>query len=162
LLDRLAGEKLEAIATEVREQEGWKWATACLDYPHGHGWRRVYPRPVERTEDEAAQIAALSEEYDALVSQWDAVEDLPPEVEARFKAIDGALDAFGDGTAYDPDEVARGGVFVVLGHDGQARIERGLIRPEDEAPAPTAEAEADGEGAIPAEARPDAGASEDE
>ena len=162
LLDRLAGEKLEAIATEVREREGWKWATACLDYPHGHGWRRVYPRPVERTEDGAAQIAALSEEYDALVSQWDAVEDLPPEVEARFKEIDAALDAFGDGTAYDPEEVARGGVFVVLGHDGQARTERGLIRPEDEAPEPSAETDADGEGESPAEAGPDAGALEDE
>jgi ParB family transcriptional regulator, chromosome partitioning protein len=157
LLDRLAGEKLEAIATEVRQREGWKWATACLDYPHGHGWRRVYPRPVERTPDEAAQIAALSEEYDALVSQWDAVEDLPPEVDARFQEIDAALDAFGDGTAFDPEEVARGGVFVVLGHDGQARIERGLIRPEDEAPEPSAPTDADGEGESPAEAGPDAG-----
>jgi ParB family chromosome partitioning protein len=116
---------------------------------------------VERTPDEAAQIAALSEEYDALVSQWDAVEDLPPEVEARFKEIDAALDAFGDGTAYDPDEVARGGVFVVLGHDGQARIERGLIRAEDEAPEPSAETEADGEGDI-AEPRHDIGTVEDE
>lgn len=161
LLDRLAVERLEAIASEVREREGWKWATACLDYPHGHGWRRVYPRSVERTPDEAAQIAALSDEYDALVSQWDAVEDLPPEVEARFKAIDAALDAFGDGTAYDPDEVARGGVFVVLGHDGQARIERGLIRPEDEAPEPSAAVEADGEGDT-AEPGHDIGTGEDE
>ena len=132
LLDRLALEKLEGIGAEVREREGWRWATAALDYPHGHGLRRVYARPVERSEEDTAQIAALSEEYDALVSQWDAVEELPPEIEARFKEIDAALDAFGDGTAYDPEEIARGGVFVVLGHEGTARIERGLIRPEDE------------------------------
>ncbi|MFX9665307.1 DNA-binding protein, partial [Acinetobacter baumannii] len=69
-----------------------------------------------------------------------------PEVEARFKEIDAALDAFGDGTAYDPDEVARGGVFVILGHDGQARIERGLIRPEDELPVAEAEAEDSAQG----------------
>ncbi len=162
LLDRLAVEKLEGIAIEVREREGWKWATACLDYPHGHGWRRVYPRPVERTGNEAAQIAALSEEYDALVSQWDAVEDLPPEVDARFKEIDAALEAFGDGTAYDPDEIARGGVFVVLGHDGQARIERGLIRPEDEATAPSAETAADGEGEVAPELGPDATTGDEE
>jgi ParB family chromosome partitioning protein len=142
LLDRLAAERLDALAAEVRAREGWKWGVASLDYPHGHGLRRVYPHPVERSDEERAQIETLSSEYDALVSQWDAVEDLPPEVEARFKAIDAALDAFGDGTGYDPDEVARGGVFVVLGHDGQARIERGLIRPEDEPPVEEGEAEA--------------------
>ena len=151
LLDRLVTEKLDAIASDVQAQEGWKWAAGSLDYPHGHGMRRVYPRAVERSPDEGAQIEALSEEYDALVSQWDAVEDLPPEVEARFKEIDAALDAFGDGTAYDPDEVARGGVFVILGHDGQARLERGLIRPEDEPPVAVAEVdtEAGGEGGGP-------------
>jgi ParB family chromosome partitioning protein len=142
LLDRLAAERLDAIAADVRDREGWKWAVAALDYPHGHGMRRVYPHPVERSDADRAQIEALAAEYDALVSQWDALEDLPPEVEARFKAIDAALDAFGEGTAYDPDEVARGGVFVVLGHDGQARIERGLIRPEDEPPVEEGEAEA--------------------
>jgi hypothetical protein len=48
--------------------------------------------------------------------------------------------------AYDPDAIARGGVFVVLNHDGTARIERGLVRPEDEAPEPEPEAESEGEG----------------
>jgi ParB family chromosome partitioning protein len=90
------------------------------------------------------------------------VEELPPEVEARFKEIDAALDAFGDGTAYDPDEVARGGVFVVLGHDGEARIERGLIRPEDEPPAPEPDPQEDGEGETRAEIGPDTGGGEDE
>jgi ParB family chromosome partitioning protein len=131
LLDRLVAEKLAGIAEEVRAKEGWKWAEPHIDFPRALGFARVYPHPVERSEDEAAQIAALSDEYDALVSQWDAVEELPPEVEARFAEIDAALDAFGDGTAYDPDEIARGGVFVILGQDGVARIERGLIRPED-------------------------------
>lgn len=85
LLERLVTEKLEAMAAEVQAREGWKWALASLDYPHAHGLRRVYPRPVERSDAERAQIEALSEEYDAPVSRWDAVEDLPPEVEARFR-----------------------------------------------------------------------------
>jgi ParB family chromosome partitioning protein len=148
LLDRLAAEKLARIAEDVRQKEGWKWAEAHIDYPRALGLARVYPHPVERPEDEAARMAALSEEYDALVSEWDAVEALPPEIEARFAEIDAALEAFGDGTAYDPDEIARGGVFVILGQDGVARIERGLIRPEDvAAPEPVADAEdADGDG----------------
>lgn len=149
LLDRLTAEKLAMIAEDVRQKEGWKWAEAHIDYPRALGLARVYPHAVERPEEEAARMATLSEEYDALVSEWDAVEELPPEIEARFAEIDAALETFGDGTAYDPDEIARGGVFVILGQDGVARIERGLIRPEDiPAPEPVAEAEGDdGDGA---------------
>lgn len=143
LLDRMVGEKLAAMAEDVRAKEGWKWAEPHIDYPRALGLARVYPHAVERSEDDKAQIDALSEEYDALVSEWDAVEELPPEVEARFKAIDAALEAFGDGTAYDPDEIARGGVLVVLGQDGVARIERGFIRPED-MPQPEPEPDAGG------------------
>lgn len=144
LLDRLAAEKLAGIALDVRDKEGWKWAEAHIDFPRALGLARVYPHPVERPEEERAPMAALSEEYDALVSEWDAVEALPPEIEARFAEIDAALEAFGDGMAFDPDEVARGGVFVILGQDGVARVERGLIRPED-VPEPEPEAEAESE-----------------
>lgn len=149
LLDRLVTEKLGGIAAEVRAREGWKWAAAQLEYPHGHGCGRVYPRPVERTAEQQAEIAALTEEYDALVSRWDAVDDLPAEVEARFKEIDAALETYGEDHAYAPEDITRGGVIVVLGYDGQARVERGVIRPEDEAPPPEAgpeEDEGNGEG----------------
>jgi ParB family chromosome partitioning protein len=145
LLDRLVAEKLAGIAQDVRDKEGWKWAEAHIDYPRALGLARVYPHPVEHSEDETAKIDALSEEYDALISEWDAVEELPPEVEARFAEIDAALETFGDGTAFDPDEIARGGVFVMLGQDGVARVERGLILPED-VPVVEPEAEPEGEG----------------
>ncbi|WP_293353150.1 ParB/Srx family N-terminal domain-containing protein [Phenylobacterium sp.] len=144
LLERLVAEKLDGMAEDVRRQEGWNWAEAHIDYPRTLGLARVYPHPVERSEDERVRMSALSEAYDALVSEWDAVEELPPEIAARFAEIDAALDAFGDGTAYDPEDIARGGVFVVLGPDGVARIERGLIRPED-MPAIEPEAEPEGE-----------------
>jgi ParB family transcriptional regulator, chromosome partitioning protein len=43
-LDRLAQEKLDAMAAEVRA-EGWKWLEVALDFPYGHttGLRRVAP-----------------------------------------------------------------------------------------------------------------------
>ena len=138
LLDRLVAEKLVGIAEQVREREGWKWTEAHVDYPHASGFARVYPHPIERSDAEKARIESLSTEYDALVSEWDAVEELPPEIEARFKEIDAALEAFGDGTAYDPEDIAGAGGFVVLGQDGVARVERGLVRPED-IPAPQSE-----------------------
>ncbi|WP_293496967.1 ParB/RepB/Spo0J family partition protein [Phenylobacterium sp.] len=161
LLDRLVAEKLAAMAQEVRDKEGWKWAQAHIDFPRTLGLARVYPHPVERSEDETARMSALSEEYDALVSEWDAVEELPPEIEARFAEIDAALEAFGDGTAFDPDEIARGGVFVILGQDGVARVERGLIRPED-VPVPELEPESEGEDAGGAASGGDGGAAEAE
>jgi ParB family chromosome partitioning protein len=160
LLDRLVAEKLAAMATEVREGEGWKWAEAHIDYPHAMGLARVYPHPVARSQEDKAKIEALSEEYDALVSEWDAVEDLPPEIEAKFREIDAALDAFGDGTAYDPEEIARGGVFVILGQDGLARVERGFVRAED-IPEPEPEPEGDEPSAGAVEAGGDAETSAD-
>jgi len=139
LVDRLTLEKLTALAEDVRLREGWKWAEAHLDYPSGHGLARVYPRAVERAPEEAAKIEAMSAEYDAQIEAFPDVDDLPPEIEARLKEIEVALEAFGDGYAYAPDTLARGGVFVILGHDGAARIERGFIRPEDMARDPEPE-----------------------
>ncbi len=156
LLDRLTMEKLGGLADALRTDEGWRWAEAHLDYPHAHGFRRVYPHPVQRSEAVQAQLAALSEEYDALVTKWDTEDAAPPEVEARFAELDAALQAFGDGHAYDPDDLARGGAYVVLNYDGQVRIERGFIRPQDEPPAAELPA-GDGEGGAQPEARPQDG-----
>ncbi|MGY4486114.1 hypothetical protein ACVWWR_005305 [Bradyrhizobium sp. LM3.2] len=41
--------------------------------------------------------------------------------------------------SYDADDVARGGAFVILNHDGAIRIERGFMRPADEKPQSEAE-----------------------
>ncbi len=130
LLDRLTGEKLEALAEGLRA-EGWKWVETHLEFPHSHGLPRLYPRPVQRSEEDQATLNALASEYDTLTEQWAEVEDLPPEVEARLQEIDAALEAWGDGTAFDPEDIARAGVFVVLGYDGLARIEKGFLRPGD-------------------------------
>lgn len=147
LLDRLALEKLEGITAEVRA-EGWKWAEASIDFPHAHGFRRVYPHPVELSEEDAAAYAAAQDEFDRLTAEWeDTDDDLPPDVDERFAELEAEIERI-DGLrhAYDTDEIARGGAFVVLNHDGTARIERGFIRPEDEAPEP--EEDADGETVI--------------
>lgn len=146
LLDRLVIEKLEGIAAEV-QAEGWNWASTHIDYPHAHGLRRNYPQPVELSPEGVAAREAAQVEYDALTEQWDSVDDLPDEVAERFEQLEAEIERI-DALrhAYDSDDVARGGVFVVLNHDGTARIERGFIRPEDEKPEPKAEMEADADG----------------
>lgn len=144
LLDRLVAGKLAALAQATRDAEGWKWCESYLDYPSNHGLARVYPVKVEPSEADAKTIAAISAEYDALTEQWSAVEDLPPEVEARLSEIDAELEAFGDGYAYLPSDIARGGVLVVLAWDGGVRIERGFLRPEDATPDPDQDGEPEG------------------
>lgn len=136
LLDRLVIDKLEGIAAEV-QTEGWKWASVHIDYPHAHGLRRNYPPPVELSEEDAAAYDAAQEEYDRLSSEYESAEELPDDVDQRFGELEAEIERI-DALrhAYDADDIARGGVFVVLSHDGTARIERGFIRAEDEKPEP--------------------------
>lgn len=153
LLDRLVVEKLEALALAAREGEGWAWSESRLDYPDLSGFGRVYPVAVERSEADAALLASLSEEYDRLVSETDAADMLPPEVDVRLTEIDAALQAFGPDFDYAPASKARAGVMVILGYDGTPRYERGLVRAEDaeDAPSPCGAdgGPEEGEGAAP-------------
>ncbi|WP_081431732.1 ParB/RepB/Spo0J family partition protein [Nitrobacter winogradskyi] len=135
LLDRLVIGKLEWIAGNIQQAEGWKWVSAHIDYPHAHGLRRTYPHPVELSAEDEAVCAAAQEEYDRLSSEYEDAEELPDDVDQRFGELEAEIERI-DALrhAYDPDEIARGGVFVVLSPDGEARIERGFIRAEDEKP----------------------------
>jgi ParB family chromosome partitioning protein len=136
LLDRLVIEKLERIAAEV-QAEGWKWTQVHIDYPHAHGMRRAYPQTVELSEEDAAAYDAAQEAYDRLSSEYESAEELPDDVDQRFGELEAEIERIdAKRHAYDPDEIARGGAFVVLSHDGTARVERGFIRPEDETPEP--------------------------
>jgi ParB family chromosome partitioning protein len=148
LLDQLVIEKLEGIARQVQEAESWKWSDVHIDYPHGNGMRRVYPQPVELSGEDETAYAAAKEEYDRLTTECEGTDDdLPPDVDERFAELEAEIERIdAKRHAYDPDDIARGGVYVVLSHDGEARIERGFIRPEDEQPEPE-EAE-DGETVI--------------
>ncbi|MFJ6327629.1 MULTISPECIES: ParB/RepB/Spo0J family partition protein [unclassified Rhizobium] len=150
LLDRLAVEKLERIAAEVREAEGWKWTAAYLDFPHAHGMRRVYPHSVELSEEDAAAYDAAQNELERLNAEWeDADIDLPPEVDTRLAELEAEVERIDvKRHAYDPDDITRGGAFVVVGHSGDVRIERGFIRTEDEAPGPEPELAEGGETVI--------------
>ncbi|AYM83956.1 hypothetical protein At12D1_40740 [Agrobacterium tumefaciens] len=140
LLDRLVLEKLERVAAEV-QTEGWKWAETSIDFPHAHGFRRIYPHPVELSEDDGAAFTAAQDEFDRLMAEWENTDDdLPPDVDERFAELEAEIERI-DGLrhAYGADELSRGGIFVMLNHDGTARIERGFIRPEDEAQEPEAD-----------------------
>lgn len=150
LLDMLAAEKLREIAGEV-QAEGWKWTEAHIDYPHAHGMRRFYPQSVALSDEDEARLEALSTEHDELAEGYSSYDEMPEDVATKLEAVSDEIDAISAKRfAYDANVIAHGGAFVVLHHDGTVRIERGFVRPEDEALAdPQPEPEAEGDPADP-------------
>ena len=136
LLDGLVAEKLKAEA-ETIAAEGWKWIEVDVDFPYGHTHhlRELEGTPTELTAEEQATIEALKAEYAKLEAEYENADELPDEVDARLGEIETALAAFEDRpVSYDPAEIARAGVFVSIDADGSLSIDRGYVRPEDEAP----------------------------
>ena len=139
LLDALVAEKLKAEAEKIAA-EGWKWIEVNVDFPfgHTHHLRELEGTPTDLTAEEQATIEALKAEYDKLEAEYENADELPDDVDARLGEIEAALAVFEDRpVSYDPAEVARAGVFVSIGSDGGLSVDRGYIRPEDEAPAST-------------------------
>lgn len=136
LLDRLSAEKLRMLADEIAG-EGWKWIEAAVSLPYAvaGGLRALVGTPLDLTAEEEATIAALTEENDRLVAEYEDADELPDAVDERLGEIEAALAAFDERPVrYDPAEIARAGVFVSIGNDGRLLVDRGYVRPEDEAP----------------------------
>jgi ParB family chromosome partitioning protein len=136
MLDRLVTKKLKAEAERL-QTEGWKWITVATDFPYGHtaGLRRLDGYTVDLTHEETATRNALEAELDGLEQQYEEVDEVPEEVDRRLGEIETALEALTDRpVVYDPAEVAFAGAFVSIDRDGELRIERGYVRPEDEPP----------------------------
>jgi ParB family chromosome partitioning protein len=137
LLDRLVTEKLKTIADEIAG-EGWKWVSVDIDLPYGYdqGLRPLEGTPLDLTDEERATREALREEYERLEAEYAEAEELPEEIDERLGEIETLLEAFEQyPVIYDPTEIARAGAFVSIDRNGGAMVDRGYVRPEDEAPA---------------------------
>ncbi|AGS25096.1 ParB/RepB/Spo0J family partition protein [Rhizobium etli] len=135
LLEQLVMEKLKADAEAIHASEGWKWVEAAFDFPYGHtsGLRRFYGEQAEMTEDELARYDATRAEYDKLDAEYAEADEYSEATEQKLEELGAELDRLNDRPyVFDPQEVARGGVFVSLGAGGELKIERGFVRPEDE------------------------------
>ncbi|NYZ16891.1 ParB N-terminal domain-containing protein [Azospirillum sp. RWY-5-1] len=136
LLDRLVAEKLEAEAATVRA-EGWRWVEVALAFPYGHsrGLRRLAGEPVPLSEAEQATYDALHAEYEGLEGSEPAEAEELDRVARRLAEIDMELRALEERPlVYETAEVARAGVFVSVDVEGGLQVDRGYVRPEDEAP----------------------------
>ena len=136
LLDRLVTEKLTAEA-EAIAKEGWKWISVAVDFPYGHagGLRELEGKPADLTTEEQATIDALNAEQAKLEFDYQDADELPDDVDQRLSEIEAALMAFEErAIIYEPTDIVRAGVFVSIDVEGRLLVDRGYVRPEDEAP----------------------------
>lgn len=130
LLNRLVRERLEAVAEGLRT-EGWKWVQVEpeFDYALVAEMRRIYPEPQELTEDEQRQIEELERRY-AELSEGSEEGDV--DADQEVDRIDAEIERIQGTESFGSDIMARAGVFVSVGRDGAARIERAYVRREDD------------------------------
>jgi ParB family transcriptional regulator, chromosome partitioning protein len=145
LVRRLALEKLEAKAAELRPQ--WKWTRAALDLEYGElsKYIRVRPQPAKIPADLAAEIERIEQRLGELEDiegeAWtDELAAENEQLEERRNEIDETIE--GLATFRDQDR-ARAGVIVTIGQGGEFCLHQGLV--ERGARAATNTGDADGQ-----------------
>ena len=129
LVRRLAIEKLEAKAAELRPQ--WAWTKAVLD-PDYHflaQYGRVRPQPAEVPAELAAEIERIEQRLGELeeIGEDDWTDELTAEaaqLEERRDEIDETIDGL---AVYSDKDRARAGVIVTIGDDGEFCLHQGLV-----------------------------------
>ena len=138
LLDRLVAEKLERDA-KVISAEGWKWIEVAPEFPYGqtYGMRVISSQRVPLSEEEIAKVEALRTQAEEIEERYADADELPEEIAQRLEEIEAELAAIHERPAlYDQADIARAGAFVSIDGSGKLRVQRGYVRPEDEAPEP--------------------------
>ncbi len=138
LLDRLVADKLKA-ETETIAAEGWKWIDVAVDFPYGHtrALRELDGIEKAMTAKEKKTLKALNTEQAKIEAEYQDAEEVPDEVDRRLGEIQEAIEALEERPlTFEPDDIKRAGAFISISSDGRLRVERGFVRPEDEAPEP--------------------------
>lgn len=127
LLEALVTQKLADVAKSVGG-EGWKWVEVMsdIDYSAFSSQQRLYPERESLSDEVQAELDALAAEYDSLVdSDDDADADRLAEIEERMDALESTS------ATWPARTLAVAGAVVSLSHNGDVRIERGLVRKDD-------------------------------
>jgi ParB family chromosome partitioning protein len=136
LVDQMVADKLK-VESQTIAAEDWKWIEVAPDFAYGHafGLRQLRGETVALTAEEEATRDALQAEFDRLSDAYQNAGELPDEVDERLSELETGLEAFETRpVVFDAAEIARAGAFLSIGPDGQLRVERGYVRPEDELP----------------------------
>jgi len=132
LVTRLIDEKLAKLAEEHLAM-GWKWAEASLSisYADKQAMDQLLPIEDDLSPKEQKRVDKMEKELAALQERdelTDAQSKRADELEAALEAIENRPPTF------KPEDMARAGVFITMGHHGQVDISYGYIKPEDRLP----------------------------
>ncbi|HEX8443943.1 MAG TPA: ParB/RepB/Spo0J family partition protein [Allosphingosinicella sp.] len=131
LLERLACEKMEALAAEAAAETGLAFVRPTLESWVGHsqveGLRRVSVQTPPLTDEETARVDALEAEIEELVDllQVEEMEEQArQEADARIRDLSDRIDAIVHRPPLiDDDLKAQVGGFLVLDEQGRARLD---------------------------------------
>jgi ParB family chromosome partitioning protein len=129
LVKRLAIEKLQAKAAELRPQ--WAWTKAVLDLEYGFmaQYVRLRPLPVDAPPEIAAEIERIEQRLGELeeLSEEEFTDELMAEaaqLEERRGELDDTIDAL---AVYGDRDRARAGCIVTIGDNGEFCLHPGLL-----------------------------------
>jgi ParB family chromosome partitioning protein len=131
LLERLATEKLEALAAAAAAEHGLGFVRPSLDswigYPATEGLRRVPVETPPLTNEESARVDELEAEIGELVGILEDEESDDADradAEEKIAALDREIDAISDKPpVIDPEVKAQLGAFLLLDHDGRPKLD---------------------------------------
>ena len=130
LLNSLA---LAMLVTEVEsiKAEGWQWVETIVQLDRSQmNFRTRYPERLPLSAEAAAEEARLNTEYNLL---FESDEEHDDETTEKLEALEAQIDALNDtAQIYTPDTLAIAGAIVTIGNNGEVRVLRGLVLPEDE------------------------------
>lgn len=140
LLEKLAAQKLEALAADIR-QEGWAWVETrvLFDATAMHQFASCAYQLREPTAAEQAELDALTQRSQELERQGQALADNDgwradeaemidleeQDIEARRTAIQHAL------RTWSPHAMRHAGAIVTISRQGDVEVIRGLVREAD-------------------------------
>ncbi|PSJ42225.1 ParB/RepB/Spo0J family partition protein [Allosphingosinicella deserti] len=130
LLERLATEKLEAIAADEASGAGLAWVRPTLAEWIGHslasGLERIPAEPATLTDAEMERVAALQEEFDALAELVDgaeASEEARQDAEDRMAMLHKEMRALTDKPPMLPAALReQAGTFLLLDEEGRPTL----------------------------------------
>jgi ParB family transcriptional regulator, chromosome partitioning protein len=141
LLHQLATDRLVALSQTLLA-DGWSWTECRTRYDAmeimRHG--RIQSTTREPTKAEETELAELTARRDAAQAELDgyydedgeADEDRCERLEAAATSAAHAVDQYAERfESFDPDDMKNAGVFIYVDEDGQACVERGLVRHDD-------------------------------
>lgn len=122
LVERLVQEKLERIALDIQQREGWAWGRgrAARIWYHGEDGK-AFVQPVE---PDPVYTAEQQQRLDELRKQWGGYDSRCDETDALETEIE-TIEQAAEVSAWTDDMKSGAGVMVSL-YEGQAYVQRGV------------------------------------